>query len=441
MKIALIAMSGIRAQNPELMELGLQLPRFLERARTLFAMPSLSLLTLAGLTPDHIEIVYREYREFPIESPPECDLAAITSFTAQVQDAYRLGDVYRSRGTKVVIGGLHVTACPDEAAAHADAVAIGQGELLWTRILEDFDKEDLKPRYVNDPGHRTDFTASPLPRYDLLDPRNYNRIPVQTSRGCPLKCDFCASSILLTPYYTTKPVDRVIREIREIKLRWPRPFIELADDNSFANPLYGRRLVEAIGNEDVKWFAETDISVAEDTELLALIAGSGCRQLLVGFESPNARALDRLELRSNWKYRKWNSYREAIERIQSHGISVNGCFVLGLDGDTEEVFDDVPRFVEESGLFDVQVTVMTPFPGTPLYRRLASEDRLIEPGNWRKCTLFDVNYEPLHMTAERLEARFRELVTELYCEETVRSRHRRFLGERRNIRLVEEARA
>src|SRR5215471_14511519 len=131
-------------------------------------------------------------------------------------------------------------------------------------------------------GDSFELANAPMPRYDLLDPAKYNRFPVQTSRGCPFKCEFCASSILLTPRYTHKPIPRVIDEIREIKARWPHPFIELADDNSFADRQYGRRLAEAIAGEHVKWFAETDISVAEDDELLRILAESGCRQILIG---------------------------------------------------------------------------------------------------------------------------------------------------------------
>lgn len=427
MKIGLIAMSGLRAENPELMKLGMSLPAFLERARTLFAMPSLSLLTLAGMTPANIKIKYREFREFPAESPPDCDLAAITSFSAQIEDAYQIADIYRARGTKTVMGGLHVSALPDEAALHADSVAVGQGELLWPRILDDFRKGHLSRRYEAAPETRYDFADSPMPRYDLLDPQKYNRFPVQTSRGCPFQCEFCASSILLTPRYSHKPVKRVIAEIREIKRRWPRPFIEFADDNTFADHRYGRQLAEAVAKEDVRWFAETDISVAQDAELLDRISESGCRQLLVGFETPSTEALDGLELRSNWKFRKHDFYRKAVEQIQSHGITLNGCFVLGLDGDEEDVFEQIPRFVEETALYDVQVTVQTPFPGTPLYTRLAAQHRLIEPRNWRKCSLFDLNFRPLRMPPERLEKKYYDLVATLYSPEAVAQRHRRYV--------------
>jgi len=427
MKLALIAMSGIRAENTKLTDLGMKLPGFLERAQTLFAMPSLSLLTLAGMIPHGNEIQYQEYREFPSEEPPECDLAAITSFTAQVEDAYRLADLYRRRGTTVVMGGLHVSKMPDEAARHADAICVGEGESIWPQILDDFGAGRLSRRYEQPWGRSFDLAKAPMPRFDLLDPAKYNRFPVQTSRGCPFKCEFCASSILLTPRYTHKPIARVIDEIREIKARWPHPFIELADDNSFADRHYGRRLAEAIAQEDIKWFAETDISVAQDDELLRLLAESGCRQILIGLESPTTSGVNGVELKSNWKFRKRHCYRSAIERIQSHGITVNGCFVLGLDGDKEQIFDLIPEFVEETALYDVQITIQTAFPGTPLHRRLLAAGRLIEPCNWRKCTLFDVNFHPLQMTCEQLEHRFYELAATLYNNDAVARRHRRFV--------------
>jgi radical SAM superfamily enzyme YgiQ (UPF0313 family) len=325
------------------------------------------------------------------------------------------------------MGGLHVSKMPEEAARHCDAVCIGEGELLWPQILGDFCARRLKPRYEQAPGSSFDLSCAPLPRYDLLDHARYNRFPVQTSRGCPFKCEFCASSILLTQRYRHKPVSRVVEEIREITGRWPRPFIELADDNTFADPHYGRALAEAIACEDIKWFAETDISVAQNEELLRLVAESGCRQILIGLESPTPSGLNGIELKSNWKLRKREYYRAAIERIQSHGITVNGCFVLGLDGDTEEVFDRIPEFVEEAVLYDVQITVQTAFPGTPLYRRLLATGRLIEPLNWRKCTLFDVNFRPLRMTCDQLEHRFYELAAALYSNDAIAKRHRRFV--------------
>ena len=149
---------------------------------------------------------------------------------------------------------------------------------------------------------------------------------------------------------------------------------------------------------------------------------AGCAQVLIGLESPSAAALDGVETRRNWKLTKLAGYKEAIARIQDRGIAVNGCFVLGLDGSTVEDFAAVRRFVEESGLYEVQITVVTAFPGTPLYRRLLAEGRLLDPTAWEKCTVFDVNVRPRHMSVEELEDGFVALAKELYSAEAVRAR-------------------
>jgi radical SAM superfamily enzyme YgiQ (UPF0313 family) len=275
-----------------------------------------------------------------------------------------------------------------------------------------------------------------MPRFDLLDPERYNRITVQTQRGCPWRCEFCAASIRLTSRYKVKPVERVIAEIRAIKRIWPRPYIEFADDNTFVNKTHSKKLLRALSEEEIKWFTETDVSVADDDELLVLMRESGCAQVLIGFESPTAEALDGLEQRTNWKHDRFDTYREAIRRIQSHGIAVDGCFVLGLDSDTPRVFEDVERFVFESGLQQVQITVMTAFPGTPLYERLIDEDRLIEPGAWEKTTLFDVNVIPKQMSVSELEKGFMELGLRLYSEEAKTQRQASFRQHVREGRTI-----
>jgi radical SAM superfamily enzyme YgiQ (UPF0313 family) len=265
-----------------------------------------------------------------------------------------------------------------------------------------------------------------MPRFDLLDPAKYNRITVQTARGCPHRCAFCASSILLTSRYKTKPVPRILAEIQAIKRIWPRPFIEFADDNSFVHRGHARELLRALAPEGLRWFTETDISVADDPDLLGLMRDAGCQQILIGLESPRRESLHGVELRGDWKLRQQDRYRSAIRRIQSHGITVNGCFILGLDGDTPEVFDDVLAFVRDSELYEVQVTFLTPFPGTPLYARLLEEGRIVRPGAWELCTLFDINFIPRLMTREQLQGGFLRLVKELYSAEETAGRRRRF---------------
>ena len=443
MKIAFIAMSGVRVVNQDLIAAGLNLPGFVERSEVIASLPSLSLLTLAGLTPQDIEIEYHEVADLETagELPTDYDLVAISTFTAQARDSYVIADRYRALDVPVVMGGLHVTALPYEALRHADAVAVGEGELVWPRILEDLRAGCLQRVYTARPGESFDLAKAPVPRFELLDMERYNRITVQTSRGCPHRCNFCASSILLTPKYQTKPVERVLAEIHAIQELWPRPFIEFADDNSFIQRRRARELCAALIPERIHWFTETDISIAKDSELLDLMAASGCRQILVGLESPHPVGLDGLELRRNWKARQFERYEDAIRSIQSRGITVNGCFILGLDGHTEKVFDDVFEFVDRTGLYEVQVTVLTPFPGTPLYETLRNENRLIREGAWELCSLFDVNHHPRGMSAEQLQHGIIELSQRLYDPEFVKVRRQRFFRQLRDTHARERARA
>jgi len=426
MRIAFIAMSGVRACDEELLRLGLTLPGFVERSKTIASLPSLGLLTLAGMTPPQHACKYLEVEDVrKVDQLPEgFDLVAISSYSAQIGEAYELADRYRQRGVPVVLGGLHVTACCEEAARHADAVVVGEGEAVWPELLEDAEAGRLKAFYRPDGEFSLD--DAPMPAFDLLEMPNYNRLTVQASRGCPFHCEFCASSILLTGRYKQKPVQRVLAEIDRICELWQHPFLELADDNAFVNKAYWKELLAELRSRHVRWFAETDLSVHEDDEMLGLMRQSGCAEVLIGLESPVQAGLPGLELKTDWKWKHWAEYREAVRRIQSHGIRVNGCFVLGLDGHTPDVFDHVFRFAEESEMFDVQITIQTPFPGTPLYRRLKEEGRLLHDGAWERCTLFDLNYTPQPMTVQELTEGFRRLAVRIYSEEQTQWRREIF---------------
>jgi len=427
-RIGFIAMSGVRAHNAELTQLGLTLPGFVDRNRIIASLPSLGLLTLAGLTPERFAVEYCEIADLRKrdELPTHFDLVAISTFTAQFYEACDVADFYRSRGVPVVMGGITVSALAEQAGQYCTSVVIGEGEPLWPQVLADFERGELKPRYVQERNGSFDLRDAPMPRFDLLDPSKYNRITVQTSRGCPHRCEFCASSILLTPHYKVKPVEKILAEIHAIKRIWPRPFIEFADDNSFVNRTQGKELLRALVPEKLRWFTEADVRIADDDELLGLMRDSGCQQVLIGLESPRRASLDGIELHGNWKARQQERYAAAIAKIQSYGITVNGCFILGLDGDTPDVFNDVLRFVRESELYEVQVTFLTAFPGTPLYQRLLKEGRILRPGAWDLCTLFDINFQPKNMTVEQLQSGFLGLVKELYSAEETQRRRRLF---------------
>jgi radical SAM superfamily enzyme YgiQ (UPF0313 family) len=427
MRIGLIAMSGVRVRNEELARLGLTLPQFVSRGKVIASLPSLGLLTVAGLTPPGHEVAYREIADLrPDHALEPFDLVGISSFTAQIDEAYALADRYRAAGVPVVLGGLHVSLMPDEAATHADSVVLYGAEGIWPQVVQDAQAGRLKPRYEGLRSRVFDDAYYGLPRFDLLAGRPYNRITVQTSRGCPLNCEFCAASVRITSSYQQKPIEKIVREIRLARETTRQPFFELADDNTFVNKKWGKELLRAIAALDIRWFTESDISIADDVELLDLLADSGCRQVLIGLESPDAGALDGMDPR-NWKKTRAPMYLDAIERIQSRGVSVNGCFILGLDSHTPDVFETVRDFVRASGLLEVQITVQTPFPGTPLYRRLAREGRLLQERFWDRCTLFDVTYQPKHMSVAELESGMRWLFSEIYTEREFLRRKRHYM--------------
>lgn len=427
MKVGLIAMNGVRVNDAELKEFGVNLPGLIERGGAIASLPSLAMLTIAGMTPARHQVSYIEIPDLAQCGPPKesFDLVAISSYSAQISEAYELSKWYLSQGVPCIIGGPHVTCLPEEAAKYCTSVAIGEAEPIWPRILQDAERRQLTKFYGNR-YNDFDMKYSPMPAFDLLEPERYNRLTVQTSRGCPHRCEFCAASILMTKRYRQKPWHMVLAEIDQIQSIWERPFVEFADDNGMSDRRYWLQLLPEMKKRQVRWFAETDISVGEDAELLKLMQSAGCRQLLIGLESPVVQGMDGLELKRNWKRDVWPRYRESVSRIQEHGIRVLGAFIIGLDGHGPDIFDQVFDFAEHLELFDLQITVQTPFPGTPLYDRLRDQDRLIEPTNWNKCTLFDVNFRPSDMTQEQLRAGFRELGEKLYSKEATHIRRSAF---------------
>lgn len=434
MRIGLIALSGVRVKSAELAALGVTLPGFIRRGEVIASLPSLGLLTVAALTPPGHDLTYLEVPDHRAQAHwPDFDLVGLSSMTAQIDEAYAIADLYRARGTRVVMGGLHASMLPDEALAHADAVVRFGAEGIWPRVVADAARGALERIYT---GATNDVFTPPLyaaPRFDLLAGRDYNRVTVQTSRGCPRACEFCAASLRITSQFNQKPVDLVLAEIRAAKRHVRRPFFEFADDNTFLNKTWGKELLRALRPEGIHYFTETDASVADDPELCDLLAESGCRQVLIGFESPRAEDLGGMDPQA-WKQRHAPAARRVIDTLQSRGVSVNGCFILGLDNHTPEVFPAVLDFVRSSGLAEVQYTVLTPFPGTPLYDRLHREGRLLRERFWDACTLFDVNYVPQQMAVEELEKGLRWLMTETYSREETGRRKRAFVAGRRSER-------
>ena len=388
-------------------------------------------MTLAAHTPEHWEIIYKEidsYNDTDIDEIVNLkpDVIAFSSLTARINETYSLSGIFRRSGIVVVIGGLHVSALPEEAMKYADVVIQGEGEVIWETLLKDFENKKLRNFYssISQREFTFHFNSSKIPKYELLDISKYNRLTIQTTRGCPLHCSFCAASRTISSY-KKKPIRNIENELNKISEVWKYPFIELADDNTFVDKNWSKELLRLFSTYKMKWFTETDISIAYDNELLELLAKSNCIQVLIGFEAANAGSLNGLD-QANWKFRQFENYLKAIEKIQSYGISVNGCFILGFDTDTNETFKITEQFIMESGLSEVQITLLTPFPGTVLYNQLRMENRLLSENYWDRCTLFDVNFKPKYFTVEGLEDKFQDLMTNVYSETNVRERKGKF---------------
>lgn len=427
MKIGFIAISGLRMADPGLLELGMTFPAVARRAKEIEALPSLGLLTIAGMTPPEVEVEYLEVRDVDHDDLPlHFDAVALSTLSGTAKEAFRLAERFREFGMPTILGGLHATLAPEECIKHVDCLIIGEGEPVWPEVVRDLQKGKLQAVYDARARGPFDFRQAPTPRFDLLNPDRYPRFTVQSQRGCPYACEFCAASMRLSPKFRTKPVEKVLHEIRTLKELYRRPFIEFADDNTFADKRHGRALMRGLAGEGIRWFTETDVSVADDEDLLKMMRDAGCYQVLIGLESPNFDSLDKVELKSNWKARRTDKYLQAVETIQKHGITVNGCFVMGLDGDGLECFENVLEFVEKSGLYDVQITYLTPFPGTPLWSRLSEEGRLLSEEATERCTLFDINLQPDSMSVDELRGGFWNLTRRLYRPEFVEQRNRNF---------------
>jgi len=316
----------------------------------------------------------------------------------QAHRAYAIADEFRRRNVTVVMGGLHATALPQEAAAHADAVCIGEGEGTFPAFLADW-REGKVRQFYHSPGW-TDLTRVPMPRYDLIPHRKrFNKICIQASRGCPRDCEFCSVTSIFGSNFRTKTSQQVVKEIETIKQLFPDPFISFADENLFVDRDYGIELVDALRSLNVRWEAYCDIGVYRHRNLLSRLADSGCVQLLIGLES-----IDPVSMAqgSAWKSRMVNSYREAVAEIQSHGVGVMGLFIIGFDHDDPGVFSRIADFCEETGLFDMDVAILTPIPGTRIFSRLKSAGRLTSE-NWDHYTWYHVNFTPALLSARQIQ--------------------------------------
>lgn len=358
------------------------------------------LVIVGSLTPSHYDVHYIDENIEPIDFDEDADLVALTAMTAQADRMYEIAAQFRARGIPVVAGGLHANLVPFEVARHVDAVCVGEAEAVWPQVLHDFEQRQLQPMYRQ--KARADLTAAPRPRYELAQQRYYPSIWIETSRGCPHTCRFCAATIRYRDKLGYKSVDQVIREVEFVRERWDSPYILFSDDNFVVDRARTRELLTRLIPLGIKWSGQSDVSFYKNPDILDLMHASGCMMMLIGFESVSVDTLTGIDER-NWKLRALSTYVEAAKVIQDHGVGVYGAFTLGLDTDTPESFEATTQFVKENYLAGIQVSCCTPFPGTPLRDDMEREGRILPDKSWSYYTVFDAVFQPKNMTPEQLE--------------------------------------
>src|SRR5262245_56227990 len=355
----------------------------------------LTLTTLAAQVPADLnaEITIQDEGVQPLDLEFDADLVGITAITGTALRAYDVADELRRKGHTVVIGGVHATLLPDEAARHGDAIVLGYAEKSWPRLIRDFQAGRLERRYTQATGRVLE--GVPVARRDLLARRRYATVnSIEATRGCPHKCDFCVVPTAWTNIYAHRPVNEVIAELETFERRHA-VFIDLSpvEDVNYAKALY--RAMIPLG---FRWIGLSTTRIAEDDELLRLAEQSGCKGLLIGFESISQATLNA----THKQFHAAARYGEIVRKLHDHGIGIQGCFVFGFDTDDESVFERTVEFVDKTKIDLPRYAVMTPFPGTGLYRRLEHEGRLLH----RHWPLYDVEhvvFEPRNMSPERLQ--------------------------------------
>ena len=358
--------------------------------------PTLALTSIAGATPDHWQLRY--WDENLLQGPPPREplpqVVGITVHLTFAKRAYELARWYREHGSIVILGGLHVLSCPDEAAAHADAIAIGDGVQLWPQILEDIDRGELRPRYTA--NYARQYRLDPAPRRSLLPRESFlTTTSVIATRGCHNRCGFCylATDGLHMPYRM-----RDVQQIADEIAADGQPYTVFVDNNLGSRPDYLRRLCAGLKPLGIIWSAAVTIDVTDDPTLVREMALAGCTGVFVGFESLNAGNLTDANKRTPAP----EDYARRVALLHRYGIQVNGSFVLGFDHDRPDVFERTVEWIEANRLECATFHILTPYPGTPFFRQLEAEGRILHR-DWDKYDTAHVVFQPKHMSCEDLD--------------------------------------
>ncbi len=369
-----------------------------------FQLPPLSLATVAAATPEHVDLGIIDEAIEPIDYTCGADLVGITTLTRFAPHAYEIADRFRKNGVKVVMGGMHPSALPEESLKHCDSVIVGEAEMVWHTLIKDFEKNQLKKIYKC--KDFIDMSIIRPPRRDLYKKERYLFTHlVQTTRGCPFNCSFCSVTRFFGKTFRVRPVESVLDEIRNMNTK----LVGFSDDNIFGNRTYARKLFSALRYEGIMWMSQASLNIAEDPELLHLAARSGCKGLFVGLESADDESLSRM----NKRFLKPQKFQEAIAKLHDKGLGVMGAFIFGNDNEDASIFKKTLEFAKTIKLDLAQFAVLTPYPGTAIYNKLIKENRIFNL-DWAQYDCGNVVFRPLKMTADKLKEEVDKMWREFY---------------------------
>lgn len=360
-------------------------------------LPGLTLQMLAAVTPPDVQLRLVSETAEAIPFNERWDLVGLTGMGSGIARAWQISDEFRARGVRTVIGGIAASLCdPEWSLAHADSLVIGEAEEIWPEVLRDAQRGELQRVYrMSEPP---DIATLPLPRYDMMKSRVYGRwTPVQATRGCPFTCSFCSITSYFNQRYRKRPVDQVIRDVRVAKRIRGSNCITFIDDNIGVDWDYCRELWTALIPEKIVWMSQCSLHIAERPDMMELAHRSGCRLLSFGIESLNAGSLDEID-------KAWNRparYAAAVTALRAHGIDVSTEMIVGFDHDDRTVFEQTYDFLMGNRISIPRVHILTPIPGTPLYRDLFDQGRITsrEFGRFSggKVVFHPKNFDPVDL--------------------------------------------
>lgn len=402
----------------------------------LWFSPPLNLLTIAAHTPSEIEIKLIDEHFEEIDFNEKFDIVGLTAMTQQAFRAYEIAAEFRKRNVTVVLGGIHASILPDEALKHVDTVFIGEAEEEWEKYLNQLKTGKEKKIYKNDGLYNV--KKSLVPRYELINYKQFvladsyfKFLPIQATRGCPNDCSFCVVSEFYGKKVRKQNIDQVVKQILYLKELHYDSLLFFVDDNLFVDRKYAKALLKEIIPLKVKYVAASDIRVADDPELLDLAYRSGCVMTIIGFESIDTNSLKDVN-KNDWKMNQIKSYPERIRKIQENGIIVYGAFVIGFDNDKTTTFEDIKDFVIFNNI-PAQLTLLTPLPGSRIYKQFKNENKLYKDVFWENCSFFNMNFKHNNISKVFAESKMVWFHDEVFNDNNVIKRNRHMMHFFKNL--------